>query len=246
MHLYNGSEQLMLNPRNKVWEQCAPPCQHTCCWSHQIHDGWIGTLGVDCDLLSQRVFYHHWHPLSCGVKPQCVQKLKAQLAQVWKLHGHLIWQTTDKSTVIGPGSINQRCLVWWLCLKSELAFILSQSFCFIKAGWDGAEGMLQVMLRTLLLIQLCERALGRGGGQHAAAHFMGGRAVGGQTGGAAAVGARGQAARSEALDEVLDGLYWRLQLVATHLDKTQRTFVKTKLLKYLCAFNTAANWEDDL
>lgn len=101
--------------------------------------------------------------------------------------------------------------------------------------------MLQVMLWTLLLVQLGERALGRGGGQQAAAHFMGGRAVGGQTGGAAAVGARGQTARSEALDEVLNGLHWRLQLIATHLDKIQGTFVKTKLLKYLCAFNTAAN-----
>lgn len=63
---------------------------------------------------------------------------------------------------------------------------------------------------------------------------MGGRAVGGQTGGATAVRARGQAAWSEALDEVLDGLHWRLQLEATHLDKIQRNIVKIKLLKYLC------------
>ncbi len=169
MHLYYGSEQLMLNPRNKVWEQCAPPCQHTCCWSHQIHDGWIGTLGVDCDLLSQRVFYHHWHPLSCGVKPQCVQKLKAQLAQVWKLHGHLIWQTTDKSTVIGPGSINQRCLVWWLCLKSELAFILSQSFCFIKAGWDGLKACCRSCSGRFSSFSFVSVLSAEGGGQHAAA-----------------------------------------------------------------------------
>lgn len=61
----------------------------------------------------------------------------------------------------------------------------------LQAGW------------APLLIQLCQRALGRWRRQQTGAAAIG-RAVGNEAGGAAAVGARSQPAGGEALDEVLD------------------------------------------
>lgn len=191
----------------------APPLNSPSCYdkitvptcvggSDEVHDDRVRSFSVHGDLIRQRVSDHHRHTLPGGVEAQRVQQLKAQLPQVWQLHGHLVGEASDEGALVGPGSVDQRSLVGRLGLVAQLA-LLQVPPLPVVAGRDGAEGVLQASGR-LLLVQFGERALRRGGGEQAGASLVGG-AVGDEAGGAAVVGARGQAAGREAPDEGLDG-----------------------------------------
>lgn len=175
----------------------------------EVHDDRVCSFSVDGDLIRQRVSNHNRHAFPGGVEAKCVQQLKAQLPQVWQFYSHLVREASDKGALVGPGGVDQCSLVGRLCLISEFT-LLQVPRLPVVAGRNGAKGALQASGR-LLLVQFGERAVCRGGGQHAGPSLVGG-AVGDEAGGAAVIGARGQSAGGEAFDEVLDGLNWGLQL----------------------------------
>lgn len=186
----------------------------TCGRFDEVHDDRVGSFGVHSDLLGERMSHHHRHAFTCGVESQRVQQLKAQLPQVWQLHGHLICKSAHQSAVVGAGGVHQSRLVRRLGFVTQLAFVLSGGLGCVVSGRDGAEGLLQS-----LLLQFGERALGWWRWQHAGGGTLRRWAVRGQAGRAAVVGAWSQTTWCETLDKVLDGLHWRFQLKTPHLKK---------------------------